>query len=114
MNNLAYLIVETGGSLMEAQKLAQTAVQKEPRQYGFMDTLGWIYQKTGQTDSAIQIFGNLTRQEPKNPVYQYHLAVSLVQKGERAKAREALAAALALKPEGNLDSEIRQLLSKVN
>jgi Flp pilus assembly protein TadD len=114
MNNLAYLIIETGGDLREAQKLAQTALQKQPRQPGFMDTLGRIYQKTGQTDSAIQIFGNLTRQEPKNPLYQYHLAMSLAEKGDRAKAREALTSALALKPEGTLGSDIRQLLSKLN
>jgi tetratricopeptide (TPR) repeat protein len=114
MNDLAYLIAETGGSLPEARKLAQAAVRKQPRQAGFMDTLGWIYQKAGQTDSALEVFDNLTRREPRNPLYQYHLAVSLAQKGDRARARETLTAALALKPDGNLDSDIRQLLTKVN
>ena len=114
MNDLAYLVAETGGNLQEALELAQSALRKKPQQPNFQDTLGSIYQKTGQTDSALQVFNNLVRQYPDSPTFRYHLAFSLVQKGDRTKAREALTAALAQKPSGRLDSDIRQLLSKLN
>jgi predicted Zn-dependent protease len=114
MNNLAFLLVETNGSLPDALKLAQAAVAKQPRQPAFTDTLGWIYQKSGQTDSALQIFNNLTQQYPHNPLYRYHLAVSLTQKGDRAKAKETLTAALGEKPSDKVTADIRQLLAKLN
>jgi tetratricopeptide (TPR) repeat protein len=114
MNDLAYLVLETGGNPREALELVQSALKKKPQQPNFQDTLGSIYQKTGQTASALQVFNNLVRQYPDSPTFRYHLAVSLVQKGDRAKAREALNAALTQKPAGRLDSDIRQLLSKLN
>jgi tetratricopeptide (TPR) repeat protein len=114
MNNLAYLIVETGGNPQEAQQLAQEAVKRQPQQPDFTDTLGWVYLKSGHSDSALQVFTNLVRRYADNPTFRYHLAASMAQKGDRAAAREALAAALALKPSGPLESDIRQLQSKLN
>jgi tetratricopeptide (TPR) repeat protein len=114
MNNLAYLIVETGGNPQEAQRLAQEALKRQPQQPDFTDTLGWVYLKSGHSDSALQVFRNLVRKYADNPTFRYHLAASMEQKGDRAAAREALAGALALKPSGSLESDIRQLQSRLN
>jgi Flp pilus assembly protein TadD len=114
MNNLAYVMVERSANLEEAKKLAQEAVKKQPQQASFLDTLGSIYQKTGQTDSALQIFNSLVKQYPDRPEFRYRQAVSLLKKGDRIQARAALTTALTQKPTGQLDTDIRQLLSQLN
>jgi len=40
LNDVAYMLCETGGNLDEALKFAQLAVQKSPEQTGYVDTLG--------------------------------------------------------------------------
>jgi tetratricopeptide (TPR) repeat protein len=97
MNNLAFLIVETGGDSNEAQKLAEQAVQKDGSNLHARDTLGWIYLKKSKPDVAIQIFNNLVHKQPENATFRYHLGVALLQKGEKNKARTELQAALAKK-----------------
>ena len=114
MNNLAYVMVERSANLEEAKKLAQEAVKKQPQQASFLDTLGSIYQKTGQTDSALQIFNRLVKQYPDRPEFRYRQAVSLLKKGDRIQARAALTTALTQNPTGQLDTDIRQLLSQLN
>ena len=56
MNNLAFLLAETGESLDEALKLARQAVGKEPNNPAFLDTLGFVYLKRDKNDDAIDIF----------------------------------------------------------
>ena len=81
MNNLAYLMAETGGNLDEALRLAQDASRRQPSNVGLSDTVGWIYLKKNLTDSAIQILSNVVQKDPRHPVYGYHLGSALYQKG---------------------------------
>ena len=114
MNNLAYMMVETGENAEEAQKLVQNALKKYPEEPNFLDTQASIYQKLGQNGNALRVFQYLVRQYPENPGFRYHLAGSLAKTGDHAEARKALNVALGQKPAPRLDSEIRQLLSTLN
>jgi tetratricopeptide (TPR) repeat protein len=114
LNNLAYLISESNGDLNEALTYAQTAKQKLPNFTEITDTLGWIYLKKNLTDSAIDNFKVLVVQAPQNPVYHYHYAMALNQKGDRDSARKECQAALANKPDKNQENDIRQLMSKLS
>lgn len=113
MNNLAFTLIETGGSPDEAQKLIQRALEKAPQSTNFADTLGMIYLKKNLQDSAVQIFSGLTKRSPDNPVFLYHYALSLSQKGERSKARAELEVALQKKPSEDLRKSIQMTLAKV-
>jgi tetratricopeptide (TPR) repeat protein len=113
LNNLAYLISESNGDLNEALTYAQTAKQKLPNFTEITDTLGWIYLKKNLTDSAIDNFKTLVVQAPQNPVYHYHYAMALNQKGDRDTARKECQAALANKPNKSQENDIRQLMSKL-
>ena len=73
LNNLAYLMTQTGGNLDEALTLAQRAKQQLPNLTEVSDTIGWIYMKKNLNDSAIEIFRDLTTQGQG----QFHLPLSL-------------------------------------
>ncbi|HWD99775.1 MAG TPA: tetratricopeptide repeat protein [Bryobacteraceae bacterium] len=112
-NNLAYLMAENGGNLDEALRLAQTASREQPANQAIADTVGWIYLKKNLPDSAIQVLSNAARKDPR-PLYRYHLAMALYQKGDRDGARRECQAALAGRPPQAEEKEIRELLSKVS
>ncbi len=114
MNNLAFFLAETGTGLDEALRLAQRTVQKAPQQPSFKDTLGWVYLKRNDTSSALPIFNNLVRQYPNDPLFRYHLGVSLFKNGEKAKAKTELAAALSKRPQRADELKIREFIARIN
>ena len=113
LNNLAYMIAETGGDLDQALTLAQRAKQKLPQDLNIADTLGWIYIKKNLSDSAIEIFRDLTTKNPANPTYRYHLGMAFYQKGDKPQAKRELLAALQRKPTKEEAQKIKELLGKV-
>lgn len=113
LNNLAYILAETGGDLDQALTMAQRARQKLPQDPNVADTLGWIYIKKNLSDNAIEIFRELVRKEPGNPTFHYHLGVALYQKGDRLAARQALQAAMRNKPSADEAAKIKELMSKL-
>jgi predicted Zn-dependent protease len=112
LNNLAYLIVESGGDPDLALTYAQRARQEMPHELGFADTVGVIYMKKNLVDSALEIFEDLVRKDPGFPVFHLHLGEALLQKGETAKARKELQVALASKPSTEEAAKIKKLLAK--
>jgi len=112
LNNLAFQIAETGGNLDEAMDLAHQAVQKQPEELTFQDTLGWIYLKKHLPDSALRVFVGLVKQAPANPTFRYHLGAALIEKGDRPGGRAELEKALAGKPAKQEIDSIRQLLAR--
>jgi predicted Zn-dependent protease len=112
MNNLAYTLLDTGGS-DEAQSLVEKALQKSPSNPNFADTLGMVYLKKNLEDSAVQVFSGLTQRFPDNPVFRYHYALSLTQKGQRAKAKTELEVALSKSPPDELRKSIQSSLAKI-
>jgi tetratricopeptide (TPR) repeat protein len=114
LNNLAYLITETGGDLDEAQNLVQRALRKNANDPFAQDTLGWIYLKKNMTEDALQIFANLVKKSPDDPSFRYHLGSALLKKGDREKARAELELALERKPRPSEEKSIRGLLTRIN
>jgi tetratricopeptide (TPR) repeat protein len=112
LNNLAYLIVESGGDPDLALTYAQRARQRMPHELGFADTVGVIYLKKNLVDSALEIFEDLVRKNPGYAVFRLHLGEALLRKGETAKARKELQAALASQPTGEEAARIKELLAK--
>jgi tetratricopeptide (TPR) repeat protein len=113
LNNIAFLLVESGGDLDEALRVAQRALGKSPGHPVLTDTLGWIYLKKGNKDSAVQTFSNLVRQEPKNPTYRYHYAMALLEKGDREAARKEAQSALTSQPDPDTEQKIKALASRI-
>ncbi|PWU06145.1 MAG: hypothetical protein C5B51_12935 [Terriglobia bacterium] len=114
MNNLAYLMAETGDNLDQALKLARQATGKAPQVPFFADTLAVVYLKRNQNDEALEILDKLVRQYPNNADFAYHAGVGWFQKGQTTRAKTELARALQLLPTKETEAGIQELLGRVN
>jgi tetratricopeptide (TPR) repeat protein len=116
LNDLAYLMADSGENLDQALTYAQRGLQfaVEPGlKTSLSDTLGWIYAKKNMNDAALQTLQALVRSNPRNPTYLYHLGSTLYQKGDRQNARVELEAALAAKPSASDEQKIKELLARL-
>jgi Flp pilus assembly protein TadD len=113
LNDLAFLLTETGGDLKEALQFATTASRKSPNQPAIEDTLAWIHVKRGNSAAVLPVLERLTHKDPQNATYRYHYAVALLQKGDRSSARQQLQAALSERPAKQTENDIRSLLAQL-
>ncbi len=112
LNNLAFALADTGQDLDDALRMALSVQKLAKDDPTAADTLGWVYLKKGLTSSALQVFQNNVRKDPKNPSYRYHLAAALLASGDKLKAKEELRKALESGPSSD-ERNIRQLLAKI-
>jgi tetratricopeptide (TPR) repeat protein len=113
LNNLAFLLAESGSDLDQALTLAQRAKQKLPNVAEVSDTLGWIYLKKNLSDNAIDIFKDLVAKQPHNSTYRYHLGMALSQKGDKRQALKELQEALKSDPAKEERDKIQALITKL-
>jgi len=113
MNGLAFLLVENDTKIEEAESLAQRALQKAPQDADFQDTLGLIYVKKNNEDTAVRVFENLVVHHRENALYHYHFGLALFQAGQKDKARAELEAALPKKPSEKVRKGIESALAKI-
>lgn len=113
LNNLAFLLADKGSDLDEALRMALNAQRQVKDNPVIADTLGWVYLKKGLTGSALQVFQNNVRKEPKNPSYRYHLAAALLASGDKLKAKGELEKALQSGPSPADEVSIRKLLARI-
>ena len=113
MNNLAYMILDTGGSADEAQKLEEQALHSAPTNQNYADTLGMVYLRRNLKDSAYQVFNGLVQRFPDDPVFRYHYALTLTQKGQKEQAKNELYIALSKNPSNDLRKDIQTSLAEI-
>jgi Flp pilus assembly protein TadD len=114
LNDLAFVLLQTGGDINEAEKLVRRALQTDLNNVHAKDTLGWIYLKQNNPDAAVQVFDGLVKTNAKDPSFHYHLGAALLKKGDRERGRAQLDAALNAKPLPGEEKEIRALLAASN
>jgi tetratricopeptide (TPR) repeat protein len=113
LNNVAYLLADTGGSLDEALRDARRALELDAKQPRYSDTLGWIYYKQNLNDTALQVFRSLTATNPDNPTFHYHFAMVLLRKGDKATAKTELQNVLTKKPSVEMRHDVEKALSQI-
>lgn len=112
LNYLGYSWIEKGINLAEAEKLVQLAVRKEPSNGFFVDSLGWLYFKRGEFETALMFLEKASQLEPTDPVITDHLGDVLWRLDRRTEARYQWRKALAFEPTAALKSELsKKLLS---
>lgn len=102
-NNFAYTLAERGRDLDRAQQLARTAVEEEPGNSSYLDTIGWIHFRRGEYDAALarirEAIAVRTAQDASvGPVLYDHLGDVLAAMGRTAEAADAWRAALREDP----------------
>jgi len=112
-NNLAYLMLEHGGSVNVALNLAQTARKGLPNQPSSADTLGWAYYHNGAYSVAQPLLETAVKQVPTNQTYLYHLGLTYQKLNDAARARAELEKAIHQDPASPTAEQARQALNQV-
>lgn len=94
LNNLAFLLSATPGSLDEALRFAEAAYSGSPGSPSSADTLGWILLLKGDLARSEKLLVQAHAADPKNPQIRYHLGKLLAKQGKKEEARVQLEEAL--------------------
>jgi Flp pilus assembly protein TadD len=113
-NNLAYLMLEHGGSVNVALTLAQNARKGLPNLPNSADTLGWAYYHNGAFSSAAPLFEEAVEKVPSNLAYRYHLGLTYQKLNETVQARTQFDKIIELDPKSPLADQARQALSSAS
>jgi len=116
LNDLAYLMADSGENLDQAMELARKGTQlaTEPvLKTSLSDTIGWIYLKKHMYDTALQTFQSLVNSNPENMTFRYHLGTTLFEMGNKPKAKVELEAALGASGKSLDEPKIRELLGRL-
>jgi cellulose synthase operon protein C len=114
-NNLAAVMVQSGGNLDVALSLAQTARRGMPDSPKVADTLGWVFYQKGAYKSAIDLFQEALKLGAKNnaadnPGIHYHLGLAYAKTDQPGLARQQLERVLKIDPNyANADDVKKQL-----
>lgn len=97
LNYLGYMMAERGSAagLDEAVTLIQRALQVDPDNPSFLDSLGWAYVQQGKLDLADPAISTAADKLPANSVIQEHLGDLRQKQNRRADAIAAWQKALA-------------------
>lgn len=88
-NYLAYMWAEHATRLDEALVLVEQALDHEPGNAAYLDTLGWIHFQMGHHDMALAAIEAALRLMPDDPTINDHLGDVCSALGEREKALAA-------------------------
>jgi tetratricopeptide (TPR) repeat protein len=117
-NNLASVMLQSGGNLDVALSLAQTARRSMPDSPGVAATLGWIYYEKGTYRPAIDSLQEalrLGRQRnlPDDSRVLYHLGMAYAKAGQPALARQQLERVLKLNPNSTDAADAKKQLAQL-
>lgn len=117
-NNLAYVMMQTGGDVELALDLAQTARRGMPDSPNAADTLGWAFYKKGAFKSAIDLFQEALRigernRVPENPTFHYHLALAYEKTDQPALAKKHFQRVLNIDPNYREATAVKQQLAQL-
>ncbi len=88
MNYLGYMLADQNIRLQEAQDLIKKAVNLEPNNYAFLDSLGWVYYRQNRLDDAEEQLRHSVQLMSKDPTIHDHLGDVLFKQG---KIKDAIA-----------------------
>jgi tetratricopeptide (TPR) repeat protein len=88
-NDLGYFWVDEGIRIAEAEKMILKAVENEPNNPAFLDSIGWLYYKQGKfAEAAAQLNKAIGMPRGNQPDVLGHLGDALYRAGRKAEAVE--------------------------
>ena len=98
LNNLAYTYASRGMELERAKVLVRRALDIEPGNSAYLDTMGWVEYGLGDYHSAIRWLEKARRVDPANTATLEHLGDAHLKLGKRPKALRYYREALKIDP----------------
>ena len=86
LNYYGYMLADRGVRLDEAQDLIQRAVDQEPQNGAYLDSLGWVYYKQNKLDEAEAMLRKAVEHEPHDPTIRLHLGDVYAKQGHTDQA----------------------------
>jgi tetratricopeptide (TPR) repeat protein len=86
LNYLGYMLAERGVRLGESVELIKRALEQEPENGSYLDSLGWAYYKDGKYDLALEPLRRAADQLTTNSVVQDHYGDLLLRLGKYQEA----------------------------
>jgi tetratricopeptide (TPR) repeat protein len=112
------MLAERGERLDESVSFVKKALQLEPENGSFLDSLGWAYFKADKLDLAEDSLRRAAEQLQTNSVIQDHYGEVLLKLGRLDEAIAAFTRALAGDGDsidrGDIDKKIRAAKQKLN
>lgn len=113
LNNYAYSLSERGIDLEKALKMAKLAVELDPKNSAYLDTMGWVYFKLGNYGKAEtfvkKALSEMTNADGSSATLEQHLGDIYEKLGNNEKALEQWKKALRIDPENkNLKEKIEK------
>ena len=109
LNNYAYSLADRGINLKQALFMAKKAIEKEPKNSSYFDTIGWIYFRLGEYKKAKIKIEEATKIEEKNATLIDHLGDVYFKLGSKVKAMELWKKAFEI---DSTKSEIKKKIEK--
>jgi tetratricopeptide (TPR) repeat protein len=117
-NDLASVMLQSGGNLDVALSLAQTARRGMPDSPSVADTLGWIYYQKGAYRLAVDSLREALKlgqesNSPDNYSVHYHLGMAYAKSGQTTLARQQLQQVLKLNPNSSDAEDAKKQLAEL-
>jgi tetratricopeptide (TPR) repeat protein len=81
LNYYGYMLADRGIRLEEAHDLIQRAVDQDPFNGAYLDSLGWVYYKQNKLEEAEAMLRKAVEHEPRDPTIRLHLGDVLAKQG---------------------------------
>ena len=94
LNYLGYMLADRGIRLEDAVSLIQRALEVDPENPSYLDSLGWAYVRQGKLDLADPPLTQAAEKLPRNSVIQDHLGDLRMKQNRRSEAITAWQRAL--------------------
>jgi tetratricopeptide (TPR) repeat protein len=88
LNYFGYMLADQNVRLQEAQDLIRRAVNLDPNNYAYLDSLGWVYYRLNRLDDAVQQLNRSVQLMSKDPTIHDHLGDVYFKQG---KLKDAIA-----------------------
>jgi len=110
LNYLGYSWVEKGVNIDRAREMIEKALSQRPTSGFMVDSLGWLFFRTGQYDKAVAEMERAIELTPDDATINSHLGDTLSAVGRIDEARYQWRRALLYSPDTDLKAELERKL----
>jgi Flp pilus assembly protein TadD len=113
-NNLAWILIESGGDKDRALSYAETARKALPRDPYIGDTLGWVYYHKQMYTKSVSLLKESVDQLPEHPLILYHYGMAQYANNNSDEAKKSLAKFLTLSPDNPHAPKAKEALAALS
>src|SRR5262249_31292365 len=107
-----YMYAERGQNLSEALELIQRALELDPDNGYFIDSLGWVYYQQGRYPEALRELLRATERAKDDPEIFDHLADAYLKNGKIEEAIATWEKTLTVDKEGRITEAVKKKLQE--